>query len=341
MLVSVDRSQTMGTMTLYNEVCDERDYLPLIKLPINNPHELPKGIYLFLDLYCPAPECDCKNGIIDIFKVSKKTILHENKITLKNEPLVTLRFSWEKNPADWEIDVHSSRQNFKKTRGFLNLLKTLVKDSFGEKLKYRYSHFKQTIKEEARSLESMMEYKMETSKKIGRNDLCPCGSGKKYKKCCINLEKENNINNTKQKRRENRLDFKHNLLNTFKHEKRNVMLSEDNPELLKMSEVILEFIKEFLDTAQDDLEEKNAIALGCAAWNLALIKNEKERQKNIKDLYQAMGLPKESMADFEETIHYLIDKKLNEYADIERFIIDFQIRNNYGQIDLDIASTII
>lgn len=22
-------------------------------------------------------------------------------------------------------------------------------------------------------------------KKVGRNDLCPCGSGKKYKKCCI------------------------------------------------------------------------------------------------------------------------------------------------------------
>ncbi len=24
--------------------------------------------------------------------------------------------------------------------------------------------------------------------KMGRNDLCPCGSGKKYKKCCVNLE---------------------------------------------------------------------------------------------------------------------------------------------------------
>lgn len=23
------------------------------------------------------------------------------------------------------------------------------------------------------------------SKKIGRNDLCPCGSGKKYKQCCL------------------------------------------------------------------------------------------------------------------------------------------------------------
>ena len=24
--------------------------------------------------------------------------------------------------------------------------------------------------------------------KVGRNDLCPCGSGKKYKKCCMNAE---------------------------------------------------------------------------------------------------------------------------------------------------------
>jgi len=23
------------------------------------------------------------------------------------------------------------------------------------------------------------------TKKIGRNDLCPCGSGKKFKKCCL------------------------------------------------------------------------------------------------------------------------------------------------------------
>jgi uncharacterized protein YecA (UPF0149 family) len=25
-------------------------------------------------------------------------------------------------------------------------------------------------------------------KKIGRNDACPCGSGKKYKKCCMAKE---------------------------------------------------------------------------------------------------------------------------------------------------------
>ncbi|GIW49037.1 MAG: hypothetical protein KatS3mg079_513 [Caloramator sp.] len=31
--------------------------------------------------------------------------------------------------------------------------------------------------------------------KIGRNDPCPCGSGKKYKKCCIDkIKPEININ---------------------------------------------------------------------------------------------------------------------------------------------------
>ena len=25
-----------------------------------------------------------------------------------------------------------------------------------------------------------------TKRKIGRNEPCPCGSGKKYKKCCLN-----------------------------------------------------------------------------------------------------------------------------------------------------------
>ena len=27
-------------------------------------------------------------------------------------------------------------------------------------------------------------------KKIGRNAKCPCGSGKKYKKCCLNKENQ-------------------------------------------------------------------------------------------------------------------------------------------------------
>ena len=39
-----------------------------------------------------------------------------------------------------------------------------------------------------------MDRKRETTivkdKKIGRNELCPCGSGRKYKKCCLNATEE-------------------------------------------------------------------------------------------------------------------------------------------------------
>ncbi len=31
------------------------------------------------------------------------------------------------------------------------------------------------------------EEPLRNNNKIGRNDVCPCGSGKKYKKCCITL----------------------------------------------------------------------------------------------------------------------------------------------------------
>jgi len=31
-----------------------------------------------------------------------------------------------------------------------------------------------------------------STKSIGRNDNCPCGSGKKYKQCCQNKEANNN-----------------------------------------------------------------------------------------------------------------------------------------------------
>ena len=31
-------------------------------------------------------------------------------------------------------------------------------------------------------------------KKIGRNDTCPCGSGKKYKKCCLNNPRNSSQN---------------------------------------------------------------------------------------------------------------------------------------------------
>jgi preprotein translocase subunit SecA len=42
---------------------------------------------------------------------------------------------------------------------------------------------RQAAIEASGSTEKVRQIKLETPK-VGRNDPCPCGSGKKYKKCC-------------------------------------------------------------------------------------------------------------------------------------------------------------
>ena len=47
--------------------------------------------------------------------------------------------------------------------------------------------FVETPKEESQQIENNKSKFKEISKKISRNEPCPCGSGKKYKKCCGSL----------------------------------------------------------------------------------------------------------------------------------------------------------
>lgn len=48
--------------------------------------------------------------------------------------------------------------------------------------------YQDALKEEEERIEKENEWKKKLSKtiKFKRNDQCPCGSGKKFKKCCIN-----------------------------------------------------------------------------------------------------------------------------------------------------------
>ncbi len=53
--------------------------------------------------------------------------------------------------------------------------------------------------------------------KVGRNDLCPCGSGKKYKKCCIDKPLPEMA----------QLSFKEYLDNFWSYEEANAMSTEE------------------------------------------------------------------------------------------------------------------
>ncbi len=59
--------------------------------------------------------------------------------------------------------------------GFISLRES----NLGRKIKKHYKLFKAAVRREAGWEEQTF-----ARKKIGRNDSCPCGSGKKYKMCC-------------------------------------------------------------------------------------------------------------------------------------------------------------
>ncbi|MFH1200137.1 MAG: SEC-C metal-binding domain-containing protein [Candidatus Micrarchaeota archaeon] len=53
------------------------------------------------------------------------------------------------------------------------------------RLKRHYEMFKAKVREIAGKQRLSESAGRESVPKAGRNDSCPCGSGKKYKKCCL------------------------------------------------------------------------------------------------------------------------------------------------------------
>jgi uncharacterized protein YchJ len=51
-----------------------------------------------------------------------------------------------------------------------------------------------------KKLEGLKDYRLKQTlqarKKIGRNETCPCGSGKKYKKCCLHKQANKTLHRT-------------------------------------------------------------------------------------------------------------------------------------------------
>jgi len=59
---------------------------------------------------------------------------------------------------------------------------------------YKFAQFQSLISDELKNIGDFSKYLLRPDasyrskpKKIGRNEPCPCGSGKKYKKCCGKL----------------------------------------------------------------------------------------------------------------------------------------------------------
>jgi len=109
----------------------------------------------------------------------------------------------------------------------------------------------------------------------------------------------------------------------------------------KMSEVILDFAKPFLDKCEDEESEKKAIGLAILIWNVSLFP-KKKRDQEIENLCSGLS-SSEDANDFAALMNYvniLLERKKVYYPDNKRAIINYQMSGSGKNRRLDVASTL-
>ena len=160
-----DEVEYNGLMYAYNDVLPYGDQLTITL----NGMEC-----IIFDQYCLLPHCSCTDTILNIFSI--------DKIGKTGEELCVVSLKYKKKK--WEtIEKGSPSLNLNSVRSAIesqhpNIYKLFQKRHV--KLKTIYSHCKK--KHYAPKQELQLP-------KVGRNDPCPCGSGIKYKKCCLTRSK--------------------------------------------------------------------------------------------------------------------------------------------------------
>jgi hypothetical protein len=136
--------------------------------------------FLIEDLYCPNPECRCKEIHLLFLRVDPSSA---DKLSLDDHFVCTLSLKGKSEIVELYAGTKAEAQKVlvEWRKRYPDVLDTLS---------WRYSEIKKVGK---RSLEhqymgllppASLPEKTPRERKIGRNEPCPCGSGKKYKKCC-------------------------------------------------------------------------------------------------------------------------------------------------------------
>lgn len=146
--------------------------------------DLPEGIYAFLEAYCPNPECTCRKVEIEIVKQTKPNLGY---FETSEQPTATLEYDWEsplseQNPC-FPDEAYQSEWSHAARQVFVDYVQ--ADPGYNKELARRFLKMKMSPDLESNKDENRYEPVVRKTPKLGRNDPCFCGSGKKYKKCCI------------------------------------------------------------------------------------------------------------------------------------------------------------
>ncbi|MEA3231927.1 MAG: SEC-C metal-binding domain-containing protein [Thermodesulfobacteriota bacterium] len=150
-----------GLMYAYNDVLPYGDQL-LVKIGGQQ--------CIIFDQYCLLPKCSCTDATLTIFSSEKSDEAGKELYS------VTLNYRKKKWKTAEGQPISGDTKNVRSAivEQIPDIYKKLPNRHI--KLKGIYAHCKKKHFTNTRQLHPP---------KVGRNDPCPCGSGKKYKKCCL------------------------------------------------------------------------------------------------------------------------------------------------------------
>lgn len=178
-----------------------------------------------------------------------------------------------------------------------------------------------------------------SDRKIGRNDPCLCGSGKKYKKCCLLSASEGAVEISSQKLKE-RVQKRHQ-----ERGEESALAFRNFTNARKMSEIIIEFAEPLLQEADSFESRKTALSMAIFAWNLSMMP---DYQTRIDELCGAKSdrkaKRKEAPFDFEllGAMSLLVRRKQELYSDVRRLVVDYDVVDTgEGRLHLNVVSSIL
>jgi len=157
-------------------------------IALNDP-DLPEDEYGLLEAYCNEPDCDCRRVFFNVYAQRREEIV------------AVIAYGWESKEfyADWFGDddprvlldmqgpaLNTMSRQSELAPALLEKVELVLRDrKYVDRLKRHYKMFKATVDDAGQGPDpSEPTSEVTTTKKVGRNDPCPCGSGKKYKRCC-------------------------------------------------------------------------------------------------------------------------------------------------------------
>ena len=126
--------------------------------------------HIMLDQYCLLPGCACTDAFLDVLIV--------NEEVKSGETICLAKFDYKRKR--WSKGDNESYPVS------ITTLKRAIEDqipNFDKQIQERHQKVKTIY---AHCLKRQLPDQNGQSAAVGRNDPCPCGSGKKYKKCCLN-----------------------------------------------------------------------------------------------------------------------------------------------------------